>query len=184
MIETERLLLRSWRDADHIPFFEMCQSPAVMACLGGIATGEQVEAAIARIHACEAENGYCFWALERKSDGAFLGFCGLKIAQEGEAPVTGEIEIGWRLRQQDWGKGYAREAALASLRWAWANLDVPRVISMTVPANRRSWGLMERIGMMRRPDLDFGHPLFPENHPLNRHIVYAADRPAIQAGVS
>ena len=150
-----------------------------MACLGGVATGEQTEATIARIRACEANNGFCFWVLERKDDSAFLGFCGLKIAQEGEVPVTGEIEIGWRLRQQDWGKGYARDAALACLRWAWANLDAPRVIAMTVPANRRSWGLMERIGMTRRPELDFGHPLFPENHPLNRHIVYAVDRPGI-----
>jgi len=48
---------------------------------------------------------------------------------------------------------------------------------MTVPNNRRSWGLMERIGMVRRPELDFGHPLFPENHPLHRHIVYVAERP-------
>ena len=179
MIETERLRLRSWRAADHSPFFEMCQSHAVMACLGGPATGEQIEAAIARIRACEDKNGFCFWAMERKEDGAFLGFCGLKVAQEADMAVNGEIEIGWRLRQQDWGKGYAREAALACLRWAWANIDAPRVIAMTVPANRRSWGLMERIGMTRRPDLDFGHPLFPENHPLNRHIVYGVDRPTL-----
>jgi RimJ/RimL family protein N-acetyltransferase len=177
VIETERLLLRSWREADRDPFFDLCQSPTVMACLGGPSTTEQVDAAIGRIRACEAANGFCFWAMERRADGAFLGFCGLKIANEPNISVTGEVEIGWRLREQDWGKGYAREAALATMRWAWANTRAPRVVAMTVAANRRSWGLMERIGMTRRPRLDFDHPLFPDYHPLRRHIVYAADRP-------
>lgn len=178
MIQTERLLLRSWRAADRIPFFNLCQSPVVMACLGGPASLEQVDASIARVRACEKKNGFCFWAIERRADGTFLGFCGFKIAEIADAPIDGEIEISWRLRQEDWGQGYAREAALASLRWAWANLPIPRVIAMTVPANRRSWGLMERINMRRRAELDFDHPLFPDNHPLRHHIVYAADRPA------
>lgn len=177
MIQTERLVLRSWREADRDPFFQLSQSPAVMACLGGPATPEQIDAAIGRNSACEAANGFCFWAMERHADGAFLGFCGLKIADEGDAAVTGELEIGWRLREQDWGQGYAREAALACVRWAWGNTGAPRLIAMTVAANRRSWGLMERIGMTRQPRLDFDHPLFPEHHPLRRHVVYAIDRP-------
>jgi len=177
MIPTERLLLRSWRPADRIPFFDLCQSQAVMACLGGPASMEDVDASIARVQACEEKNGFCFWAIERRDDTAFLGFCGLKIADLADAPVAGEIEIGWRLREEDWGQGYAREAAQATLRWAWARLEAPRVIAMTVPANRRSWGLMERIGMRRRTELDFDHPLFPDSHPLRRHIVYAAERP-------
>jgi len=177
VIETERLILRSWHDEDRGPFYAMCQSPAVMACLGGPSSMEQVDASIGRVRACEAKNGFCFWAIERKNDRAFLGFCGIKIADVADAPIDGEIEIGWRLREEDWGKGFAREAALATLRWTWANIDTPRVIAMTVAANRRSWGLMERIGMTRRPELDFGHPQFPENHHLHRHIVYAVDRP-------
>jgi len=177
VIETERLTLRNWRAEDRAPFKALCNSPEVMACLGGIASDEQIDAGIARIQACAEANGFCFWAMERRADSAFLGFCGLKIALEPGLPVEGEIEIGWRLRQDAWGQGYAREAALASLRWAWANLPAPRVIAMTVAANRRSWGLMERIGMTRRAELDFGHPSFPETHHLHRHIVYAADRP-------
>jgi RimJ/RimL family protein N-acetyltransferase len=177
VIETERLLLRSWREADRAPFFDLCQSHAVMACLGGPASEEQVDAALGRMEASLAKNGFCFWAVERKADGAFLGFCGLKVADAAGAPIEGEIEIGWRLREADWGQGYMREAALATLRWVWAHRDAKRVIAMTVPTNRRSWGLMERIGMTRRPELDFGHPQFPENHPLHRHIVYGVDRP-------
>ena len=179
MIETERLSLRDWRAEDRAPYLNICQSETVMACLGGPSTEAEVDAALGRVRASQDRNGFCFWAMERKDDGAFLGFCGLKIAQEADMAVNGEIEIGWRLGQSYWGQGYAREAALASLHWAWVNLSAPRVIAITVPANRRSWGLMERIGMTRRPDLDFGHPLFPENHPLNRHIVYGVDRPGL-----
>lgn len=177
MIETERLILRSWRDEDRAPFLAMCNSPEVMAYLGGPADAAEIDAGIGRIRACEEANGFCFWAMERRADQAFLGFCGLKIVLDPGLPIGGDIEIGWRLRRDAWGQGYAREAALASLHWAWDNLSVPRVIAMTVPANRRSWGLMERIGMVHRPELDFDHPSFPENHPLHRHIVYAAERP-------
>jgi RimJ/RimL family protein N-acetyltransferase len=76
------------------------------------------------------------------------------------------------------GQGYACEAAQAALDWAWANLDVRRVVSFTVPANRPSWRLMERLGMARRPDLDFAHPRFPADHPLSGHITYAIERPS------
>jgi len=81
------------------------------------------------------------------------------------------------LREDVWGQGYAREAAEASLAWGWANLDCARIVAITVPANKRSWGLMERLGMSRRPELDFGHTLFPKGHPLHRHITYAIGRP-------
>ena len=177
MIETERLILREWRDEDRDAFLAMGESSAVMEHLGGRSTPEQVDAGIARIRACQAANGFCFWAMERRDDGAFLGFCGLKLAPDKGTPIEGEVEIGWRLREDAWGQGYAREAAAAALAWAWANTDAPRVVSLTVPANMRSWGLMERLGMTRRPDLDFGHPLFAEDHPLHWHIVYVAERP-------
>jgi RimJ/RimL family protein N-acetyltransferase len=178
VIETERLSLRPWRDADRAPYLSLCRSQQVMACLGGPSTDAQVDASLVRMRASQERNGFCFWAIERRSDNAFLGFCGLKIADTAGTPIEDEIEIGWRLDEPHWGQGYAREAAQATLRWAWDRLAAPRVIAMTVPANRRSWGLMERIGMKRRAELDFGHPAFPENHPLHRHIVYAAERPA------
>ena len=66
---------------------------------------------------------------------------------------------------------------MASLAWGWANLDAERIVAITVPANRASWGLMERLAMTRRPDLDFGHPAFAEDHPLHQHITYAIGRP-------
>jgi RimJ/RimL family protein N-acetyltransferase len=175
MIETERLILRAWRDDDRAPFAEMGRSPAVMAHPGLLMSREQSDAAVDRMRAYRHERGYCFWAVERRDDARFLGFCGLKPGVIG--PLVGEIEIGWRLREDAWGKGYAKEAALASLAWGWRILGTPRIMAITTPANRASWGLMERLGMVRRADLDFKHPLLAPDDPLCAHIAYVAERP-------
>ena len=177
MIETERLVLREWRVGDGATFAALTNTPSVMRYLGGVEDPAVLATSERRQRALQAERGYCFWIVERRADGAMLGFCGLKPCTVG--PIDGEVEIGWRLREDAWGQGYAREAAQASLAWAWATLDAPRIVAMTVAANTASWGLMERLGMIRRPDLDFAHPAFAADHALSAHIVYSIDRPAI-----
>lgn len=175
MIETARLVLRPWQDSDLAPFAAMGRSAAVMRHLGGAMDDRQVEEAVARQQRLQSALGYCFWAIERRTDAAFLGFCGLKPGTVG--PIDGAVEIGWRLREDAWGQGYAREAASAALAWAWATLDATSLYAITVPANGASWGLMERLGMTRRADMDFGHPAFAPDHPLHAHITYEARRP-------
>lgn len=176
MIVTDRLILRGWRDADIEPFHVMGVDPEVRRYLGPPQTRVDVEAAIARQNDYLARLGYCFWALERRSDGALLGFCGLKPGPEG-TPIAGRIEMGWRLRRDAWGQSYAREAAEASLDWGWANTDASEIVAMTVIANSSSWGLMERLNMVRAHDADFDHPAVAEGDPLRRHIVYRIARP-------
>lgn len=176
MIETERLSLRGWRDSDADPFLTMCTDPAVMEYLGPPMTREDVDQAIARQNGLLDSHGHCFWAVERREDGAFLGFCGLKPGAIG-TPVEDRVEIGWRFAQPYWGKGYAREAAQASLDWGWANLEAADIWAITVRGNVRSWGLMERLGMRRRPDLDFDHPLPGLEERLKPHITYSIERP-------
>lgn len=175
--ETERLVLRNWRESDKDEYLATCNTKAVTAHLNGPATPEDIDASVSRIARSQADHGFCFWAIERKADGALLGYCGLRICDDLERPVHGEVEIGWRLRENAWGQGYACEAARVALEWAWANLDTDRVVSFTVPANEASWRLMERLGMIRRPDLDFAHPRFPPDHPLSTHITYVMERP-------
>jgi RimJ/RimL family protein N-acetyltransferase len=176
LIETGRLLLRSWREGDGAEFARVTNTPEVMGHLGGVEDRVQLAGTARRLNSIEREHGFTFWAMERKEDGALLGFCGVKPANV--VPLLGELEIGWRLRHDAWGQGYAREAAEASLAWAWTNLEVPRIVAITVPANSRSWGLMERLGMERRPDMDFDHPHFPPGHSLRGHITYVAERPS------
>jgi RimJ/RimL family protein N-acetyltransferase len=175
-IESARLILRSWRDGDGEEFARVTNTPEVMEHLGGIEDPAKLAETAKRLAAIEEEHGFTFWAMQRKEDGALLGFCGLKPANV--APLLDEVEIGWRLRRDDWGRGYAREAAEASLAWGWANLAVPRIVAITIPANARSRFLMVRLGMERREDMDFHHPHFPPGHPLRAHITHVAERPS------
>ncbi len=169
-IETERLLLRDWREEDIDAFDRHTNTPAVMRWLGGVQPREKVEESMrGRIMRWQVERGFTFWAVERKADGELLGFCGLKIADTEGSPIEGLHEIGWRLREDAWGQGYAREAAIASLDFAFDRLGAARVVAITFVGNEPSWGLMERLGMTRRPELDYDDPRFPA---LNPTIVY------------
>jgi RimJ/RimL family protein N-acetyltransferase len=178
VIGTERLILRPWRDDDRALFAAMGRDPDVMRHLGGVIERAQSDAVIDRLMACQAREGQCFWAIERREDAALLGFCGLRRGGHQGTPVPDELEIGWRLARSAWGQGYAREAAEAALAWGWANRPDARIAAWTVPANIASWGLMRRLGMRHRPELDFDHPSFPLGHPLSRHLVYTIDRPS------
>ena len=162
MIDTERLRLRQWRETDLEPFLRETNTPAVMRWLGGVRTAVQVADTIHRLATWQDERGFTFWAVERKEDRALLGFCGLKIADDEGCPVEGQYEVGWRLREDAWGQGYAKEAAMASLDFAFHRLGAPRVVALTVEGNSASSGLMERLGMVRRPDLDYDGPDWAE----------------------
>jgi RimJ/RimL family protein N-acetyltransferase len=174
MIATERLILRGWRDADRAPFHALCSDPVVMEFLGPPLDRAASDAAIDRQIGFVERHGHCFWAVERRADGALLGFCGLKPGAA-HTPIEGGIEIGWRLARPHWGGGYAREAAQASLDWGWARLTAAGIAAITVPANVRSWRLMERLGMRRAADQDFEHPDAPPH--LRAHITYRIARP-------
>ena len=169
MIETERLILRDWREDDIGPFLRHTNTPAVMRWLGGVRSEADQQEAIARIMRWQTERGFTFWAVQRKADGELLGFCGLKIADTAGSPIEGMHEIGWRLREDVWGQGYAKEAAIASLDFAFGTLGADRVVAITFAPNEPSWGLMERLGMTRRPELDYDDVRFPT---LNPTIVY------------
>lgn len=182
-LETPRLVLRDWREADVDPFHALCNDPEVMRHLGPPQAREAVVDAIGRMRGFQAAVGCSFWALERLEDGAFLGFCGLKPGPGG-TPLAGKTEIGWRLARHAWGQGYAREAAAASLGWGFANLPAAAIMAMTVSANTRSWGLMERLGMKREAGLDFDHPALAEGDPLRPHIVYSITRTGWNHGES
>lgn len=173
--ETERLLLRDWREEDVEPFVRNTNNEAVMRWLGGVKPPGFLERVLRdRFMAWPERDGFTFWVVERKADGELLGFCGLKRADGRNSPVAGEVEIGWRLREDAWGQGYAREAAAAALRYAFESAGAGRVIALTVDGNAASWGLMKRLGMRRRADLDYVDPDWPPS--MNPVIVYEMER--------
>ncbi|MEM8695295.1 MAG: GNAT family N-acetyltransferase [Pseudomonadota bacterium] len=172
MIETDRLILREWRDEDREPMYAHVNSqPNVMRYLLGVQTREKTNEMIDKLIRWQREYGHTFWAVERKSDGELLGFCGLKrVEDDGVLPDPGTIEIGWRLREDAWGQGYAREAAVASMNYAFDTFDPEFVTAFAVEGNTGSWGLMRRLGMARREDLDHWYDEWgPE---LGNGIVY------------
>jgi RimJ/RimL family protein N-acetyltransferase len=163
MIETERLILRGWREADVELFIRHTNTPAVMRWLGGVRDEAQVrEMLVGKFNHWLEERGFTFWAVERREDGELLGFCGLKIADDPGTGIQGLTEVGWRLREDVWGQGYAKEAAVASLDFAFDRAGAEEVVALTVTGNEPSWGLMERLGMSRCPQFDYEGPEWAE----------------------
>ena len=180
--ETARLRLREWDDEDELRFYEVMNRPEVMQHLGGLQLPEQWRAAYNRVRACQAEFGHAFWIVEDRATGDILGFCGIKRVNSPGTDMTGEHEIGWRLRPEAWGKGIAKEAAIAALDLAFGRFAAPHVIALTVEQNSASWGLMKRLGMSRREDLDFEDERYgPELNPNLVHRIEADDWPAAKA---
>jgi ribosomal-protein-alanine N-acetyltransferase len=87
------------------------------------------------------------------------------------------VEVGWRLAREAWGHGYATEAARAALDDGFSRVGLAEIVSFTAVSNRRSRAVMERLGLVRDPARDFDHPKLAADHPLRRHVVYAALRP-------
>ncbi len=175
MIETERLLLRAWREADKAPFAALNADPEVRRYFPSTMTRGESDASVGRIADHFARHGYGFWAGERKSDGAFLGFNGLNALGQ-DHPLHSCVEIGWRLARSAWGQGYASEGALAALAYGFDALGLDEIVAFTASGNARSEAVMRRIGMVREAARDFDHPAIAEGHPLRRHIVYVARR--------
>lgn len=183
--ETERLRLREWGEGDADRFYAIMNSPSVMRWLGGVQTPEQWDAALQRILGFQRDYGHTFWLVERKSDGELLGFCGLKRINSPGTDLTGQFEVGWRFREEAWGMGYAKEAAIQALDLAFDRFGAPHVLAFTVTGNEGSWGLMKRLGMTRRVDLDFNDRRFgPELNPTIVYRIDAAEWPAAREAAS
>jgi RimJ/RimL family protein N-acetyltransferase len=182
-IQTPRLLLRSWRDADLAPFAAMNADPVVMEFFPRPLDPAESDAAVGRIREHFAARGFGLWAVEVPGVAGFIGFVGLAVPRF-EAHFTPCVEIGWRLVREHWGRGYATEAARAALGFGFEELALGEIVSFTVPANIRSRAVMERIGMTRSPADDFDHPALPEGHPVRRHVLYRLSRAAFEGGRS
>jgi len=171
MIETDRLILKPMEEEDRAWFRAQATDALVMRHLGGPQTIAAADAKFDSNRALLAEYGFTFWLLVEKAGGERIGICGLKAVDAPGAKVAhGHVEIGWRLSPPWWGKGYAREAASAALDHAFAITGAPAVVAFTSSDNVESWGLMERLGMTRRADLDFDDPRYPPD--ANPTIVY------------
>ena len=143
-IETERLLLRAWREEDLDPYARMCADPEVMRYIGSGRPLDRDEAwrQIAVFIGHWHLRGYGLWVLESREDGSFIGRVGLWQPEGWPG-----LEIGWSLARPYWGRGYATEAGEASREFAWESVGAEDVISLIQPENEASRRVAERLGM-------------------------------------
>ncbi len=169
-METARLRLRQWRPEDREPFAVLNGDPEVMRYFPDTLDRRASDALADRIEKLIAEQGWGFWAVELKQSGDFIGFVGLHRPAPG-LPFSPCVEIGWRLARPYWGRGYVVEAAKAVLAFGFEQLGLDEILAFTVKYNRRSWQLMQRLGMVREPE-SFMHPALPLGSPLREHCLY------------
>lgn len=175
VVETERLILRTWHEKDKEPYFLINQDPKVIEFLPGAMTEEEVECFIRNMNEKQKKHGYSLWAAELKLTGDFIGFVGLNYA-DFSADFTPAVEIGWRLGAQYWGKGYATEGAKAALDYGFNESNLAEIVSFTVPQNLKSIAVMERLGMVLDLNGGFFHPKLPSSHRLSEHVLYRLTR--------
>ena len=176
MLETRRLRLREWERGDRGPFAQINADLRVMEFLPKCLTREESDAMVDRIESHFRAKGFGLYAAEHRDDPRLIGYVGLHTPTF-EAHFTPCVEIGWRLASDVWGKGLATEGALAVVQHAFENLGLDEIVSFTVPANRRSIRVMEKIGMTRDASGDFEHPHLPVGHPLRHHVLYRLRKP-------
>ncbi|MBD0329070.1 MAG: GNAT family N-acetyltransferase [Thermoleophilia bacterium] len=145
-LETERLLLRRWRDGDLAGLARLNADPSVVRYLtpGGRAMSRaESEEQLRRFRRHWREHGFGLWAVEEKASGRLVGRIGLQYHRLWPT----DPEVGWKLDPAVWGRGYATEGGRASIRHAFETLGVPRVVSIVHPDNAPSIAVMERLGL-------------------------------------
>lgn len=179
-LRTQRLLLRPWRESDRAPFAAINADPKVMEHFPSVSMRAESDAGFDRIVAKIEAQGYGLWAVEVPGVADFIGFVGLNPADA----VLGRsvIEIGWRLAAEHWGRGYATEGGHAALAHAFDALGQNEVVSFTTVANQRSRRVMEKLGLVHRPEEDFDHPGVPPSWPGRRHVLYRITRESWRRG--
>jgi RimJ/RimL family protein N-acetyltransferase len=172
-LETARLWMRRWRPEDIEPFAAMNADPAVMEHFPATLSHQETAGLVSRAEEHFEKHGYGPWAVEVRGQAPFIGYIGLAVPAF-EAPFMPCVEIGWRLARPWWGQGLATEGARAVLAYGFENLDLPEIVSFTVPGNVRSRRVMEKLGL--RYAEDFEHPRMEPGSPLRRHVLYRLSR--------
>lgn len=168
-IETPRLLLRDWKEEDSASFSRMNSDKEVMKYFPKTLSAEETTGLYQKILTEFKESGYGLYAAEIKENNEFIGFIGFHKALF-DADFTPCIEIGWRLKKEAWGKGYATEGALACLEYGARELKFPDIYSFTASINQPSRNVMEKSGLNYIKHFD--HPNMKEGSKLVDHVLY------------
>lgn len=169
LFRSARLAFRAWEERDVEGMAAINADPEVMRFFPGPLTPELTHAFLERMHRHFEEHGFCYYAVDRSSDGAFIGFIGL-ARQDYPSDHTPCVDIGWRLDKRFWGQGLATEGAKRCLEHAFAHLGLKEVLAHAPAINRPSIRVMQKIGM--RPRGTFIHPRLAEDARLRECVSY------------
>lgn len=169
-IETDRLLLRSWKETDRATFAEINGNKNVMRYFPATLSTEESDAFVDRINAELNETGFGLYAVEIKESRDFIGYVGFHRFNF-DAPFSPNWEIGWRISDKFWHNGYATEAAKACIDFARKKNLCNRLYSFTATPNTQSENVMKRISMVCEGT--FMHPALPDGHWLKKHKLYS-----------
>ena len=172
-IQTQRLGLRNWQPADFDLFAEMNANEEVMRFFPKTFNREESIAGAKRYMEHLEKYGYTYFAVDKLTDGEFIGFIGL-FYQTYESHFTPCTDIGWRLRKMAWGKGYATEGAKACLQFGFAEKGLALIYSVCPKLNIPSEKVMQKIGMQKEGEFD--HPKIADGSPLRRCNLYKISR--------
>lgn len=168
--ETERLIFRDWMDEDLKEFRIMNKDTKVMEFFTKTLTDEETDRFFHIIQDEFRNYGYGLYAVETKHNSEFIGFIGFHWASF-TSEFTPCIEIGWRLKFDAWGYGYATEGARACLKYGFDTLGLNKINSFTSKINLPSEHVMKKIGMQKV--MEFEHPNIAEGNPLRPHVLYS-----------
>jgi ribosomal-protein-alanine N-acetyltransferase len=145
ILETERLRLREFVPQDADALAAVLGDPVAMQYYPAPFDRKEVEEWIGRNIQRYRREGYGLWAMLLKDSGDLIGDCGCALQ---EVEGRNEVEVGYHVRRDLWSKGYATEAALACMEYAFVRLGATRVISMIRPKNLQSRRVAEKNGMV------------------------------------
>ncbi len=173
-IKTNRLILRQWQLTDFDYFAQLNSNKIVMEFYPNTLNSEQSYEFAQKIQQRLSDNGWGFWAVEIPEVCKFIGFVGLN-RPDYKLPFHAPIEIGWRLSDKYWGRGYATEAALAAFAVGFNQLGFTEIVSFTSVLNLASIKVMKRL-QMKNTNFYFDHPKIPHTHKLQQHCLYKITR--------
>jgi RimJ/RimL family protein N-acetyltransferase len=154
IITTKRLRLRNWQLGDVASYNAHCNTAAVMEYLGGVVPSRSVRAEVRWYQSHQERYGFTYWALERKRDNMLLGFSGIIVVPDPDSPLRGKLEIGWRMRADQWRRGYSYEAAAALIEWAEWERPGETLYARIHGHNAASQALARKLGMRRARALE------------------------------
>tara|TARA_B110000208_G_scaffold189213_1_gene250322 strand:- start:870 stop:1403 length:534 start_codon:yes stop_codon:yes gene_type:complete len=173
IFKSERLGFRNWNENDKSKMGMINSDPKVMEHFPTIPTQKQTDEFIDRMKTQFSKNGFCYFAVDKLDSNEFIGFIGI-AEQNFESDFTPCVDIGWRLAQTEWGKGYATEGAKKCLEFAFNEIGLENIKSICPETNDKSEKVMKKIGMKKAKN--FNHPLLSEYKELEKCALYEIEK--------